>query len=65
MAAVSIDMGGGPPAEIKGQPHAITHALQPALWGENQKREALPIASDEERTMPDARGSVSRRPERK
>jgi hypothetical protein len=57
--------GGGPPAEIKGQPHALGHAIQPALWGENQERAALPIASDEKRTVPDARGTISRRPEGK
>src|SRR6476646_1241879 len=51
--------GGGPPAEIKGQPHALGHAIQPALWSENQKREALPIASDEKRTVSDARFTVS------
>ena len=57
--------GGGPSGQIKGQPHALGHAIQPALWSENQKREALPIASDEKRTVSDARRTVSRRPERK
>jgi hypothetical protein len=52
--------GGGAPAEIKDQPHAIANSLQPALWGENQKREALPIASDAKRTLPDARGTIPR-----
>jgi hypothetical protein len=56
--------GGGPPAEIKGQPHALGHAIQPALWGEDQKRQAVPIASNEKRTLPNARGTVSRSPER-
>jgi hypothetical protein len=56
--------GGGIPAEIKGQPHALGHAIQPALWSENPQREPLPVAGDAERTLPDARGSVSRRPER-
>jgi hypothetical protein len=54
--------GGGPPAEIKGQPHALGHAIQPALWSENPQREAVPVASDAERTLPDARGAVSGRP---
>jgi len=57
--------GGGPPAEIKGQPHALGHAIQPALWGENQEREPVPITSNEKRPVPDARGTVPRRPERK
>jgi hypothetical protein len=35
---------------------------KPALWGENEKREAVPITSDEKRTLPDARGTASRRP---
>jgi hypothetical protein len=56
--------GGGTPAQIEDQPHAIANSLQPALWGENQKREALPITGDAERTVPDARGTLSRRPER-
>jgi hypothetical protein len=55
--------GGGPPAEIRGQPHALGHAIQPALWGEDQKREALSVTSDAERAVPDARRAVSRRPE--
>src|SRR5215475_7518735 len=56
--------GGGPPAEIEGQPHALGHAIQPALWSENPQREPLPVAGDAERTMPDARRPVTGRPER-
>ena len=56
--------GGGPPAEIKGQPHALGHAIQPTVWSENPQREPMPVAGDAERTLPDARGAVSRRPER-
>jgi hypothetical protein len=56
--------GVGPPAEIKGQPHALGHAIQPALWSEDPQRQPLPVASDAERTLPDARGPISRRPER-
>jgi hypothetical protein len=56
--------GGGSPAEIKGQPHALGHAIQPALWSENPPREPVPVAGDAERAVPDARRSVSRRPER-
>jgi hypothetical protein len=55
---------GGAPAQIRDQPHAIANSLQPALWSENQKREALPIAGDGKRTLPDARGTIPRRPER-
>jgi hypothetical protein len=56
--------GVGPSAEIEGQPHALGHAIQPTLWSENPQREPVPVASDAERSLPDARGSVSRRPER-
>ena len=56
--------GGGSPAKIEGQPHALGHAIQPTLWSENPQREPLPVASDAERSVPDARRSVSGRPER-
>jgi hypothetical protein len=56
--------GGGSPAKIEGQPHALGHAIQPTMWSENPQRESLPVAGDAERTLPDARGAVSRRPER-
>jgi len=56
--------GGGLSAEIKDQPHALGHAIQPTLWSENPQREPLPVASDAERSVPDARRSVSGRPER-
>jgi hypothetical protein len=56
--------GGGTPAEIKDQPHALGHAIQPALWGKDPQREPVPVAGDAKRTVPDARGPISRRPER-
>jgi hypothetical protein len=56
--------GGGPPAKIEGQPYALGHAIQPTLWSENPQREPLPVAGDAERTLPDARRPISRRPER-
>jgi hypothetical protein len=56
--------GGGPPAEIEGQPHALGHAIQPTLWSENPQRESVPVAGDAERTLPDARGPITGRPER-
>ena len=43
---------------------AITHAPVAPLWREDQKREAVPLAGDAEREMPDARRSVARSPER-
>src|SRR5262245_64664429 len=56
--------GVGPPAEMKGQPHALGHAIQPALWSENPQREPLPVAGDAERALPDARRPITGRPER-
>jgi len=56
--------GGGPQAEKKDQPHAITHAPQPALWSENPQREPVPVTRDAERPLPDARRPITGRPER-
>src|SRR5262245_28044632 len=56
--------GVAPPAEIKGQPHALGHAIQPALWSENPQRQPVPVAGDAERTLPDARRTITGRPER-
>jgi len=30
------------------------------MWGANEEREAVPVAGDGERPMPDARGTVAR-----
>jgi hypothetical protein len=56
--------GVAPSAEIKGQPHALGHAIQPALWSEDPQRQPLPVAVDAERPLPDARRSITGRPER-
>jgi hypothetical protein len=54
--------GGGDQTRIEEQAHAkqITHAPQPALWSEDQGRETMPISSDAERPLPDARGQEPR-----
>jgi hypothetical protein len=39
---------------------ALTHAPVAPLWREDQKRQAVPLAGDAEREMPDARRSVAR-----
>jgi hypothetical protein len=57
--------GGVSPAEIKGQPHALGHAIQPALWGKDPQRGPVPVAGNAERTLPDARRTVAGRPEGK
>jgi hypothetical protein len=59
--------GGGDRGKSEDQPHAkrIAHAPQPTVWSEDQKREAVPVASNAERSLPDARGNVTRRSEGK
>lgn len=49
--------GGGAAREIKEQPHAkqIAHAFEPALPCSNTAEDAVPVASNGERTLPDAR----------
>ena len=61
---VNSSPGGGLQAEKKDQPHAITHAPQPALWSENPQREPVPVTRDAERPLPDARRPITGRPER-
>jgi hypothetical protein len=57
--------GGGDQAKSEDQPHAkqIPDASQPTMWGEDERRETLPIASDAERPLPDAWRKVPRRSE--
>jgi len=57
--------GGGDHAKSEGQPHAkqTTNAPQSPLWSEDEEREPLPVASDAERSVPNARRKVSRRSE--
>jgi hypothetical protein len=49
--------GGGASSKLEEQPHAksIAHAREPALRGTDTTREPLPVASDAQRPMPDAR----------
>lgn len=55
--------GGGVTREIEEQAHAkqIGHAPEPAMRSPDQERDAVPVARDGERPLPDARGHVSRR----
>jgi hypothetical protein len=50
--------GGGIAPKSKDQPHALTHAPGQAMPSTNTARDGVPVASDEERTVPDARGTV-------
>lgn len=54
--------GGGGQRKTEEQPHAkqITDAQEPALWSPDADRETVPVARDEERPMPDARGRLDR-----
>jgi len=56
--------GGGDRTKSKDQPHAkrIAHAPQPAMRRADEEREPVPVAGDAERPLPDARGTVTRRP---
>lgn len=53
--------GGGVGKIGKVQPHAFTAAQRPALPCADPQREALPIAGNAERTLPDARRTVAGR----
>jgi hypothetical protein len=43
------------------QPHAVTHAPGAPMWGENPQPKALPVPSNAERTLQDARRPITRR----
>jgi hypothetical protein len=58
---------GGHGRENGKQPHApyLAHATELPLWGADPKGGAMPIPSDDERSVPDARRSIDRRADRK
>ena len=58
-----IDTPGGTRAKSEEQPHAkqIADASQPAMWGENAKREPMQVSGDAKRSVSDARRQVTRR----
>jgi hypothetical protein len=55
--------GGGVAPKPKEQPHAIAYAPGEAMPGTDTPRECLPVARDEEWSMPDARRSFDGRAE--
>jgi hypothetical protein len=55
--------GGGDRPKSEGQPDAIAHAPQPTVRSPNPEREAVPSASDAERSLPDARRKITGRSE--
>lgn len=54
---------GGSQKNSEVQPHAIAHSPSAPMRGENTERKALPVPSDGERPMQDARRSIARRAE--
>ena len=57
--------GGGVRSKSEDQPHAkqITHAPQLPMWSADKEREPVPVTSDAERPLPDARRTISGRSE--
>ena len=55
--------GGGDRPKSEGQPDAIAYAPQPTVRSPNPEREAVPVASDAERSLPDARRKIAGRSE--
>ena len=58
--------GGGDRGKSEEQPHAkrIAHAPQPTLRCADEERRVVPVAGDDERPLPDARGCFARRTDR-
>jgi hypothetical protein len=64
-AVVGVVEQGGGQSKSQDQPDAkqLTHAPQQAMRSEDKEREPMPIARDAERPLPDARRTISGRPE--
>jgi hypothetical protein len=58
--------GGGDRGKSEEQPHAkrLAHAPQPTLRCADEERHAVPVAGDDERPLPHARGRLARRTDR-
>src|SRR5262245_23372430 len=56
--------GGGVASKAKEQPHALTHAPGAAMPSADAPRQPMPVACDEERSLPDARRAVAGSAER-
>jgi|SRR5262245_35453417 len=56
--------GGGFASKPKEQPHALAHAPGATMPGADAPRQPVPVACDEERSLPDARRAVAGRTER-
>jgi DDE family transposase len=51
--------GGGFASKSRGQPHAIGHTPGSPMPSTDRTRDPVPVAGDAERSVPDARGTVS------
>ena len=56
--------GGGDRPKTEDQPHAIAHSAGAEMRCENPARELVPVAGDDERSLPDARWKIDGRSER-
>jgi hypothetical protein len=54
----NVTAGGGSEPQLKDQPHAITYAPGITVPSRDQKGEPVPVASDEKRSLPDARRTI-------
>ena len=48
-------------SEEQSRAKQIAHAPEPAMRRPDEKRDAVPVTRDDERPLPDARGSITRR----
>jgi hypothetical protein len=55
--------GGGVASKAKEQPHALAHAPGATMPGADAPRQPVPVACDEERSLPNARRAVAGRTE--
>jgi hypothetical protein len=62
---VEHHQGVGPGSQSRDQPHALAYARGITLPSQDQARELVPVASDEERALPDARRKITGRPKGK
>ena len=56
----NVETGGGVAPKSKDQPHAIAYAPGTAMPSTDTPRECVPVARDEEWSMPNARRKVTR-----
>jgi hypothetical protein len=62
--AIVGNVGGGMQTKLEDQPHALGYAPVQEMRSANTEREALPIARDDERSLPNARRTITRGTER-